>query len=145
MKEKEELFREKAKNYLVCFNDVCPRHNQCLRWEVGRYIDQDMHVVTCVNPHYRKVAKSQCSLFRDNSPILMPIGMRHLYYDMPAHIAVAIKKDLIESSSRATYYHYHCGRRPICTAMQAQIEKTCRRHGWKAPLQFDYQREDYVW
>ena len=37
MLEKETLFREKAKKYLVCFNESCPLHAQCLRWEVGQY------------------------------------------------------------------------------------------------------------
>lgn len=145
MLEKETLFREKAKKYLVCFNESCSLHAQCLRWEVGKYYDHDIKVVTCVSPVYSKVAEGKCALFCDNTPIRMPIGMKNFYYNMPAHTATAIKKDLIESSCRATYYNFHSGRRPITPEVQELIERTCRKHGWNEPLQYDGETEDYLW
>ncbi len=62
MLEKETLFREKAKKYLVCFNESCPLHAQCLRWEVGQYYDRDKKVVTCVRPVYSSSRRKMCSI-----------------------------------------------------------------------------------
>ena len=146
MEGKEALFREKAKTYFVCFNDFCPRHRQCLRWEVGRYYDPEVHAVKCVSPLYSKATGGECPLFVDNTPRRMPVGMKqHFYYDMPGHIATSVKNSLIAASSRATYYKYHRGDRPITPFVQSQIESACRRFGWNGPFVYDSEIEDYVW
>ena len=146
MKDKETLFREKAADYLCCFNDHCPRRNQCLRWEVGKYLDPSVGVITSVSPHYRGVADGHCDLFRDNQPVTMPVGMNtRFYYDMPTHVARAIKSGLITHNCRATYYQYHNGQRPITPDYLALIHTLCQQAGWSQPLQFDGEVTDYVW
>ena len=67
------------------------------------------------------------------------------FTNMPAHVAVAIKKRLIARNCRATYYQYHNGRRPITPDYLAFIEQVCREEGWTGPLTFDGETEDYVW
>ena len=146
MKDKETLFREKSERYLCCFNDSCPRHNQCLRWEVGKYIDPATRTVTCVNPRHQDEKRRPCSLFRNNKPVTLPVGMKtRFYYDMPSHTAKAIKNALISHTCRTTYYKYHNGERPITPALLATIHSVCEQEGWTQPLQFDGEVTDYVW
>ena len=146
MEDKEILFRQKAMSYLCCFNAQCPRREQCLRWEVGQYVDPEERTCHCVNPRYRLAQQGQCDLFRDNRPVLMHVGMKeHFYRDMPTHVERQIKARLIGGSCRSTYYKYHSGLRPIDPAMLAVIEEACREAGWTAPLRFDSEVEDYDW
>ena len=146
MNKLQEIFREKAVNYLVCFNNHCPLHERCLRYDVGQAADPQLRAVSAVHPNYEHAKDGQCDLFRDHTPQRMNVGMKqHFYTDMPAHMAVAIKKRLIALNSRATYYQYHNGRRPITPQMQQYIEQVCREEGWQGPLVFDGETEDYVW
>ena len=143
---KEQLFAEKAKTYVCCFNAQCPQREQCLRWEVGQYAASADRVATCVSPVYEHAADGHCDLFASNLPVTMPVGMKqHFYRQMPGLTERAIKRDLIDATCRATYYKYHSGHRPITPAVQQLIEDTCRRHGWKGPFRYDGETTDYVW
>ncbi len=146
MNNQQEIFREKAVNYLVCFNNHCPLHGRCLRYDVGQAADPKLLAVSAVHPNYEHAEDGQCDLFRDHTPQRMNVGMKlHFYTNMPAHVAVAIKKRLIARNCRATYYQYHNGRRPITPDYLAFIEQVCREEGWTGPLTFDGETEDYVW
>lgn len=144
--DKKTQFTQKAATYLCCFNDYCPRHTQCLRWEVGTYVAPATSIVNCVNPRYQKAIDGQCDQFRDNQPITMPVGMKNrFYHDMPAHTAQAIKAALIAQNCRATYYKYHRGDLPIVPDYLALIKRVCLKEGWQQPLQFDSEVTDVVW
>lgn len=146
MENKEALFRKKAKTYLNCFNEHCPLHSRCLRWEVGRYFDPQTHVANCISPLYAKAADGSCDYFRDNQPVVIPLGMSQRFYnDMPVRYARPIKQALIDHFCRSIYYEYHRGDRPITPRVLAVIQSVCRQAGWTQPLQFDGEVEDYVW
>lgn len=145
MEDKTKLFREKAATYLCCYNEHCPRHAQCLRYEVGKYTDPKQHTTTCVSPYYAKSQDGTCEYFRDYQIRRLPVGMTGFYHDMPSHTERAIKNELIGKSCRATYYKYHRGERPIPPDVLATIEDVCRNCGWTQPLKFDSEVEDYVW
>jgi hypothetical protein len=144
---KEKLMRQKAAaHYLSCFNDQCPLHERCLRWEVGLYTSPSTRIITCVNPRSQAASNGQCDLFRDNQPVSMPVGMKNRFYlDMPAHTAQGIKRTLIAHNCRATYYKYHNGQRPIDPEYLTIIQRTCQEAGWQGPLEFDGETIDYVW
>lgn len=144
--DKNTLFREKAEKYVCCFNEQCPLHSHCLRWEVGQYIDPAKPTVNCVNPRYQDVTDGQCKMYRNNQLVTMPVGMKTRFYqDMPARISQAIKAALIEHNCRTTYYEYHRGDRPITPAYLALIQQICNEQGWHGPLVFDGEVTDYVW
>ena len=146
IENKEQVLREASKNYLCCFNDRCPRHEQCLRWEVGQYVDRNRKLASCVSPRYAGADDGSCSLFRDNTPQVMPVGMRRQFYrQMPAYMAIAIKGRLINHNCRRTYYMYHNGSRPITPDYYQLIATVCKSEGWDGPLLFDGEVFDYVW
>ena len=45
----EQLLREKAKHYLVCYYEPCGRQEHCLRWLAGPYVPPTDCVQTCMN------------------------------------------------------------------------------------------------
>ena len=137
-KDKNKAFQEKANSYLCCFNEHCPIHTHCLRWEVGQFINPSVSVITCVNPRYNAFTDDHCEHYRDDQLVTMPVGMKTRFYrDMPARIAQAIKGALIAHNSRGTYYKYHRGERPITPAYLALIQRVCLENGWQGPLEFD--------
>ena len=146
MMSKNEIFEKAAENYLLCFSSHCPLHDHCLRYAVGEHVSPSLKAVTAMHPRYEHAADGQCPLFRDSAPVKMKVGMKqHFYAEMPARKAAAIKKRLIALSSRATYYRYHNGLKPISPTLLASIEQICREEGWTAPLLFDSEVTDYVW
>ena len=146
MNQKETIFTQKAKNYFVCFADLCPLHATCLRWEVGQYVDVEEKAILSMNPRNHKIAQGECEYYRKDEVIKMPIGMReHFYYDMPRHTEQAIKQELIDHFGRYNYYRYHSAHRPITPDVLQVIQTVCQRHGWTQPLRFDAEVEDYVW
>lgn len=140
------LLQQKAKSYLNCFNDHCPKHDRCLRYLVGSHIDPTLHIASCISPHYHKVADGSCDYFRDNQPLRMFVGLKeHFYYEMPQHTMRSIKNHLIGTLGRTIYYEYHNGKRPITPDILSLIQSTCLHFGWSHPLHFDSETETYVW
>ena len=147
MENKETLFAQNAaKNYVVCYNDQCPLHEQCLRYDAGQFKTASSLIIRTVNPNHKLVAANNCPMFRDNRPQRMVVGMKkHFYRDMPARIATSIKARLIDHNCRSTYYQYHNGKRPITPDLLAFIKQVCREEGWTQPLVFDGETEGYAW
>jgi len=145
METKKTLFSKKSETYMCCFNSHCPRHADCLRWEVGQYFNPQTYGARCISPVYEKATDGTCEFFRDRQPLQMPLGMTGFYYDMPAHTARYIKNSLIQKYGRTTYYEYHRGDRPITPAFRQDVETFCQEAGWTQPLKFDGETEDYVW
>jgi hypothetical protein len=55
----ENILREKAKNYTVCFNGECPLHDHCLRWQAGHYLPERLYSAVEPPQQRRAVVKNQ--------------------------------------------------------------------------------------
>ena len=141
----EELFREKAQSYYMCFIDECPLREQCLRWLVGQYASTVQYYTMSVNPHHPQVGDDNCVLFQPNKRVKMKRGMTHFYHDMPGYLEHSIRTALIAAFGRKHYFEMRRGDRLITSQQQQVILNTCHRFGWTAPLVFDGEQEDYVW
>lgn len=141
----EEAFREKAKDYLMCFIDSCPVHEQCLRWLVGQYAKTTPFALTSVNPRNPKVGGEQCEMFRKNVRVIMKRGLTQLYREMPTYQERLIRNTLIAWWSRKKYFEIRKGDRPITPEQQEDVIHACRHHGWKGPIIFDSEEEDWLW
>ena len=129
-KSKEQLLREKSDNYVVCFNAACNKHEHCLRWQVGQHVSERVWMVKCVNQRYAPVVAGQFDCYRDDKPLVMPVGMKeHFYDDIPLGKARQIKRTLISDYGRTVYYRYHSGLLPIPPQVQAHIQMVCRLAG----------------
>lgn len=78
MISQEEIFRQKAPHYLLCFIERCPLREHCLRWLVGRQADATTVSVTSVNPLLAQAGTDQCPQYRENvtAPPLRRIPIR---------------------------------------------------------------------
>ena len=152
MKNKKELkaqeetaFREKAANYLVCFIDHCPLHEECLRWQAGHYVSSSPYAQKSVNPHHAGVATEQCPLFRKKERIVLKRGLTRLYLDMPSRVEYAVRQQLYQEFGRKYYFEMRKGDRPITPEQQQVILDTCRHFGWQGPIVYDSEEEGFAW
>lgn len=140
-----DIFREKAKTYILCFLSNCPLRNSCLRYLVGEYGEESPLVQLAINPHNPKVGRKGCPMYRGNERKLMKFGFQHLYYDMPGHMEQSIRRTLIARLGRKQYFEMRKGERPITPSHQEVIAQVCRAHGWTGSINYDGERVEYEW
>ena len=141
----ENILREKAKYYTVCFNGECPLHDHCLRWQAGHYLPEHLYSVYCFNPNHPGAATDNCPGFRTDQLQRIPRGMVHFYEAMPGKMERAIKARLIERYSRVMYYRYRRGEYPITPDVEQTILHVCRDCGWTADPVYDSYDDELVW
>lgn len=138
-KEDKNLMIQKATSgYTVCFNEQCPLHGQCLRWQVGQVTPHDEKECKCVNPHFEGVATDHCPMFRSNEKVRWAKGMTNIFTDdMPQKVEKAVRKALEGRYNRTYFFEYRNGTRLIPPAMQEEIRNLFRQNGWTEDVQFD--------
>lgn len=141
----ENILKDKARNYTVCFNNECPLHEHCLRWQVGRYVPERLYTVNCFNPNHHGAGSDTCPGYRSDRTQRIPRGMTHFYEAMTGHMEVAIRSQLVNDFSRVMYYRYRRGDLPITPKIEQKITEVCRECGWNAPLTFDTYSDELVW
>ena len=144
-KTREEIFAEKADNYFVCFSDICPLREHCLRRILASYKPKDRIYITSVNLLNPQMQGEDCPQFAKDEPVRMPIGLSTIYYDMPGRIERAIKNHLIHVYSRKRYYEYHNGTRPLTPDVERYVRQTIKSYGWTQEPHFGGYIEDYLW
>lgn len=142
---KEESLRNHAKNYIPCLIDECPLHETCLHWMTAQYIEEQTHVITCVNPRYESVNTTQCKLYNEAYIVKYAIGMMHIFDAVPYPIARCVKKRLINVFSRKRFYEYRNGTRHIPPKEQERIARIFKEEGWDGEIRYDEWEEDYLW
>ena len=60
----EELFKEKARHYLLCYNTSCERREHCLHWLAGPYVPETDKVCTVVNVMNKDVREGNCPFYK---------------------------------------------------------------------------------
>ena len=143
--KRDQLFREKAASYAVCFNESCTKRETCLRWILRNYLPKDSMVTRCINPQNAEIASGNCPMYRDSEPRRMPYGILSVYHDMPGRMERSIKNRLISQFSRKRYYEYHNGTRPMTPEAEQYVRQVIRANGWKDEPHFMGYVEEYVW
>lgn len=144
-KSRDQIFREKARTYAVCYKADCAKRDTCLRWILNDYVPTDTLVKHCVNIRNTQVASGECPMYRNSEPRLMPTGIQTAYYDMPGRIERSIKNALIAAFSRKRYYEYHNGTTPMTPDVEQLVRQTFIDHGWTEEPHFMKYVEEYEW
>ena len=141
----EERFREKSAHYLHCFNNECPLHQTCLPWLVSQHTTKTDVIITCVNPMNPGVKAGKCEMYRENKSVSYARGMMHFFDQMTGLQERAIRRRLIGTYSRKTFYEYRNGKRPISPDIQRNIARICKEEGYIADPHYDSWEEDFLW
>jgi hypothetical protein len=141
----EETFRAKVDHYLVCFMDDCPLHEQCLRWQVGQYVNANLPAYNAVNPRNPKNGGEECVMYRPSRRVLMKRGFTNMYHEMPGYMEHRIRKALIKEFGHKRYFEMRKGDRLVTPEQQQLITATCRHYGWQGTIVYDGEQEEWAW
>ena len=141
----EQEFRKMADNYLKCFIDRCPQHEQCLRWLVGRYANRERPTLTMVNPLNPKMGAGQCEMYRERRVVMMKRGFTQMFHEMPGYMERNVRFQLIHRLGRKKYYQMRKGERLIDPEAQQVIASICRSNGWNGPIVYDGEVQKMWW
>ncbi len=144
-KHEDDMMREKASGYLVCFIDGCPLHETCMRWVVGQYVNQGLVSHISVNPRNPRMGGEDCPMFREKVRVKVKRGLTRFYHEMPGYMERSVRSELIAHFGRRRYFLMRKGELLIYPADQQAIERICRQQGWTAPLVYDGEDEDWLW
>ena len=89
---REDIFRQKAETYTVCFSSTCPNREHCLRSLLRAYTPHDKLVCTSINLNHPMTQQTDCPMYRNDQTVRMAQGFMDIFYDVPGHLEVSIKK-----------------------------------------------------
>ena len=120
----------------VCMQADCPLRMGCLRSEAASLIPSGVYSHATVLPSARTA--DGCRLFVSSEPQRLAFGMSHITDGMNPWLSRDIHADLFELfGSRATFYRYMGGSKPLTPAVQERVAAILHRHGVSEPPRFD--------
>ena len=123
----EEILRQQASHYVLCYNSACSRHEHCLHYILTGYAPEAAPVVTIVNPRRPDVLADQCTDYQSDAKRRMARGLTKFYDNIPQPKAKAIRSDLIATFNKTLYFKWRNGEKPITPEQQTQIASICRK------------------
>ena len=77
MDNKELKWKNVPSDWALCYNQNCPMHERCLRWQAAQLAPEELTVCRCVMPQALK--DGQCPHFATTEKVRMARGFMHLY------------------------------------------------------------------
>lgn len=133
--------------YPRCFNAQCPQAAQCLHRLAAIHDTPDDLTTIIVNPLRIPEDKSQCPAFQKAEKMQVAWGIKNLFNELPYKIVPSLKRKLINSFGRNTYYRFYRQEAFLKTDEQAFIRQLFRDYGideTKGPF-FESYSDEYIW
>lgn len=140
--EKNFNYKNAPQGYLHCLNESCEKSSECLRYQVGKYIDNDTPYHRLINNAY-VIKHKKCDYFQVDELLRHAYGITHLYDNLPHNKYQKIKKAVHEYFGHAYYYLIYNKLRPVKPKDQDFIREQFLKAGIKEEPLFDEYREEY--
>lgn len=140
----ENLIRQHAKNYVVCFNGDCSVRNECLRWLAGCCQD-DEWLVYAVNHNSQGAGGETCRHLRKAVEMEMPVGFVHMFDSIAEKKARAVRKDMLGEMGPNCYYVHRRGDKPMTPELQKVVRNIFKKNGVEDAPQYDGTAKTYNW
>ena len=115
--------RQVPAGYIYCFNEGCPKREECLRWIAGQQIDSELTFAPTVLPSVLHMRR--CPHYRKAEMQRMAWGFDKIFAE--AYLG-----------GNGTYSRYKRGLRLLTPAQQDYIIGLFRRRGYSEGLEFDH-------
>lgn len=136
MEEKTLNWSMVPEGWALCYNDHCPRHEQCLRRQAALLAPQELTVTRCVTP--QALRDGQCPHFASSEPVRFARGFKDIYADVLKRDFTPMRVEITSKLSGCRlYYDYLNGRRPLSPEQQNMIREVFRKHGYDDNVQFE--------
>jgi len=124
-----------------CFCDGCPKHTDCLHYEVGRHLPMSTTYGYAIYP--MAYQQGDCPHFRPIRVIKVAWGFRGLFYEVKEKDGTYLRNKMMHYlGGRTTYYRYNKGERLLTPEQQQWIMNLFAKQGYDTKgLSFDHYRE----
>lgn len=133
------------KGYVICYNDTCPKAQECLHWIAAQLPVKEGSVVNAVNLSRYKGHEDECPHFRPNRIVRMAYGFKHIYDNLPASKKVNVKQSVERAFGHTEYYRYYNCKKPLTPRDQQIIKERFARYGFTDPIVFDKYIDEVDW
>ena len=93
-------FRDVPTDYRLCFNDNCPKHEDCIRYLAGQHLPATLMSGPAVYPN--AVSDDICPFFKQTRVIHGAWGFRNLYKGVAREDAQILKARTVRSPACST-------------------------------------------
>lgn len=140
MSEINFSWKDVPSGWALCFNQSCPLHEHCLRYQAGVLAPPDLTVTRCVTP--RVLTGERCKVFTSMEPTKMARGFTTIYQKVLKRDYTSLRKFMTNLlSGKRYYYEYKRGERLLSPEQQSDIRELFASFGYKDSVQFDSYEE----
>ncbi len=137
IKNIEFYFGDLAPAWRYCFCEGCPRHEDCLRFQIGLLVPEDRTWGNAVFPTaYRK---GECKFFKEIRRVRVAYGFSTLFDEVKHKEVATLRGRMMEYlGGRSTYYRYNSGEYKLTPEQQEWIQRLFVRYGYAEGVTFDH-------
>lgn len=122
--------------WAVCFLTGCRRKQECLRYQAGLNLPDDVETREAVVPSVLK--KERCPRFLKTETEHVAYGFTRIFYDVKSrHIADMRSAIRAYLGGRGTYYRYLHGEQALMPEQQQWIRRLFADYGYPGKVEFD--------
>lgn len=133
-------FDEVPPSWRFCFCSGCPKHEECLRYQLGLHVPESMTWGSAVFPTAYK--NGDCRHFKQIRVIHAAYGFAPLYSEVKQKDYTPLRNQVkAYLGGHGTYYRYNRGERLLTPEQQEWILRLFARHGYTDGLQFEHYRD----
>lgn len=140
MSEINFSWKDVPSGWALCFNQSCPLHEHCLRYQAGVLAPPDLTVTRCVTP--RVLTGERCKVYASMEPVKIARGFSTIYQNVLKRDYTSLRKFMTSLlSGKRYYYEYKRGERPLSPEQQSDIRQLFGSFGYKDSVRFDSYEE----
>lgn len=143
--EPESKYESVPKGFAYCLNAQCKHSAMCLRYLVSKELSPERQAFSIVNPDCTTPQAESCPFFKADQKDKYALGITHLLDDLPHNKALDIKRTILSTFSKGTFYRIRNKERLISPDEQNIIRQIFFEHGVNADPHFDKYVEQYDW
>ncbi len=140
MSEINFSWKDVPSGWALCFNQSCPLHEHCLRYQAGVLAPPDLTVTRCVTP--RVLTGERCKVYASMEPVKIARGFSTIYQNVLKRDYTSLRKYMTSLlSGKRYYYEYKRGERSLSPEQQSDIRQLFESFGYKDSVRFDSYEE----
>lgn len=140
--EKKYDFKQVPASWIYCFNSNCPLSGECLRYQSGLEIPDDLPWGNAVFPSSMK--DGHCRFYRKDEKVTLATGFIVAHNPRMGDAFVRMRHALTRYlGGNGTYYLYRNGKKWLSPSQQAAIREIFRNAGYQEEVEFGTTKVDY--
>lgn len=143
----EELFAAVPGDFVFCLASQCPTREHCLRHVAVHHQPGQQTTITACHPNAINATEGgqACPQWREIRIVRHARGFRNALRTLRIENYSEAVKDLINMTSRGTYYRHRNGETPLSATQQERYAALLVRYGASQPVTFDAYEESLDW